>query len=831
MSAHFSRRWLPALGWLLGWAAAAPAGDAVIMPDGFTITGRSFKETGPVAYGFDVIEDGPKLVIYSRHTKTGGKLEKDVSKPPLTAYRRKPPAPISGKPPSFGSMKATEFTDNWWRTVKITEPDGFHYQEVRQLITYLDPYTCWVLSTTHNWPLRFHTAEMDVKLVRKLLAAHPDLAEKGGPPDPLKRLAMAAFFKDAGWLAEARRELDDAKRVVPGAWPKEAAERETKLRADLELSDARLLNDELEAAAGAGRYESARAALAGFTPTVTDAKELGRLAAARAQIDAVRGPIDDARRLLADLLRRAVAGPAGDGRGAVGGAVVSAVPDRVPVAPEVAALLPAAQAVLDELHPDTVGRVELFTTLAKQAEVRVREGKDPGTTPAKLLALAVTGWLKGKNGADPDPAVAAKCWASRAAALAYLADNGTGDRRGRLNAYLQSANALPADELAQMLPLLPPPLAGAPGQPPGPEVPPAEALVRGVYRLTAPAAGVRGDGVEYYLRLPPEYHPGRSYPLLLALNQSSQPAEKFVGSLAEFADKFGYIVAASVWVNQFAGGYDWSGKDHPVAAAVLRDALRRFQADPDRVFAFGFGDGASFAMDLGASHPDLFAGVVALGPDPWADLFVVAGYWHNAQKLPHYVVTGEMSGSGAPDLRKVFERWMPKGFPALLTNYKGRGVEWYGMEIPRAFDWMNRKVRVRGTAALRLDAPALEAWHITRETDNRFYWVGTTDVKSNYLIRNYKPLKGALTPAYLGADLRPGNVVLLSALGVRNAVVWLQRDMIDWSRPVSVVVNGTAALRYVPKVMTPDIGLMFEEAARTGDRKTLILGRIEVPVP
>ena len=56
-------------------------------------------------------------------------------------------------------------------------------------------------------------------------------------------------------------------------------------------------------------------------------------------------------------------------------------------------------------------------------------------------------------------------------------------------------------------------------------------------------------------------------------------------------------------------------------------------------------------------------------------------YWPNAQKLPFYVVTGEIGPSYTAS-RLLFEQWMPKGFPGVMSVYKGRGVEWYSAEVP-----------------------------------------------------------------------------------------------------------------------------------------------------
>jgi pimeloyl-ACP methyl ester carboxylesterase len=254
--------------------------------------------------------------------------------------------------------------------------------------------------------------------------------------------------------------------------------------------------------------------------------------------------------------------------------------------------------------------------------------------------------------------------------------------------------------------------------------------------------------------------------------------------------------------------------------------LRRFQVDSDKVFLYGFADGANFALDVGMARPDLFAGVVANNPNPPTNIFLQ--YWHNAQKLPVYTVIGELTGS-FPNLRKLYERWATKGFPALLTVYKGRGQEMFPLEMPRIFDWMGRKSRVRGAASLRLNQPGFEPWQVLRESDDRFYWVGVGEdgLRNGNLVNGWQ--NKAVTPAQFRADIGKNGVINIDrAIGIRKFVIWLDRDLIDWSKPVVVNVNGRRAREYVPKKLEPDLHLMLEELYRTGDRKMLYLGKLEI---
>ena len=143
------------------------------------------------------------------------------------------------------------------------------------------------------------------------------------------------------------------------------------------------------------------------------------------------------------------------------------------------------------------------------------------------------------------------------------------------------------------------------------------------------------------MKLPPEYHHGRAYPILIVLTHAGINAEEILSPLINESEKNGYIVIAPEWNGLFGkGGWQWRGEDHVYVTAALRDAVRHFTVDNDRVFLMGVADGANMAMDIGMSHPDLFAGVVPMAPIPkWQNMFI--HYWANAQKLPFYVVTGE----------------------------------------------------------------------------------------------------------------------------------------------------------------------------------------------
>jgi hypothetical protein len=158
--------------------------------------------------------------------------------------------------------------------------------------------------------------------------------------------------------------------------------------------------------------------------------------------------------------------------------------------------------------------------------------------------------------------------------------------------------------------------------------------------------------------------------------------------------------------------------------------------------------------------------------------------------------------------------------------YKGRGVEWYAAEVPVLFDWMSRKKRVNGIATLALGTgvAARQPWAMLRESDNRFYWLQADHIEPG-------KSGGAVVPATMMGDIVGNNLVNVKAEKVKALTIWLSSDMIDWSKPVRVQINGTVPDGHprVGKKMEPNLEVLLEDYYARGDRRMLFLNKLEFP--
>jgi hypothetical protein len=311
------QRWIAAgVGLLVGLAVSADGAEVVILKDGFVIQGTVTKEmtsindpaTGKIfpmvkGNGLDMVDEGPKWVIFSSHAKQLGEISKDAKlRPEYKAYRQRFLGRKSAEPlPAAATTKSsTEFNDKWYRTIEVRIPGGF--DRIEQQITYIDPYFTHMVSPTHIWRQAYRTNELDPRKIRKLLSTHPDLVEPDGKPDAGRRVAVAKFMLDVGWLQYAKEDVESIRRDFPNGIPAPAREAFDSLVREIDLATAALVVNEAEFALNAGRYRYAGDLLAVFPEKMADARQIETATKFMALHKAALERFESGRRLLGNLI-------------------------------------------------------------------------------------------------------------------------------------------------------------------------------------------------------------------------------------------------------------------------------------------------------------------------------------------------------------------------------------------------------------------------------------------------------------------------------------------------------------------------------------------------
>jgi polyhydroxybutyrate depolymerase len=129
----------------------------------------------------------------------------------------------------------------------------------------------------------------------------------------------------------------------------------------------------------------------------------------------------------------------------------------------------------------------------------------------------------------------------------------------------------------------------------------------GVYSIS-----VDGSTHEYLERLPTDYRPGKTFPMIVEFHGFASSAPEFAGltQMPERGSKKGFVV-----VTPEGPGQTWEGPDAEYVEAVITQVQGSLCIDLGRVYAAGFSEGAAFTILLACTHPGQIAAIATVSVD------------------------------------------------------------------------------------------------------------------------------------------------------------------------------------------------------------------------
>jgi predicted esterase len=353
-----------------------------------------------------------------------------------------------------------------------------------------------------------------------------------------------------------------------------------------------------------------------------------------------------------------------------------------------------------------------------------------------------------------------------------------------------------------------------------------------------------GLSLDNIVEVPAEYDPARTWPLRVSLHggvgrEAPGPNDPPARPLNNRIQSAGEIV---LHPRAWAPSQWWNLSQVENISRLVARLKRDYNIDEARTYITGISDGGTgvyfFAMRQATpwsacmplnGHP-----LVIANPDTGADGQLYVG---NLVNCPLHIVNGGKDplypAASVEPLVAMFKR---AGVPYEFTVYPdaGHDVSWWPQERAGYEAWL--------AAHPRQANPARISWE-TERTDryNRFRWlvidrlgkrptdVALTDVNTyqpipvmeRTLFEHEKP-SGRVDAA------RAGNAFDVKTRGVQAFTLLLSPDVIDFSTPVRVTVNGQVAHDTVVKA---DPATMLTWAARDQDRTMLYGAELHVLVP
>ncbi|MFZ1934667.1 MAG: tetratricopeptide repeat protein [Thermoguttaceae bacterium] len=642
--------------------------------------------------------------------------------------------------------------------------------DIVQGITELTPQWTKVEGVKYVWDMRMATSSIPRDTLQKILFKQID------PKNVEHYKRIARFYLQSERYEEAKQVLENLLKAFPDR--SDLKEQLSPfLRAIVQLSAKRSLL-EMKLRSTAGQHQLVYAALKRFPVEGVGGDVL----------QGVREMMQDyetraARRLEVVKQLRALAGRLQD---------TISKENLKPILAEIAA----------EIDENTLDRLAAFLQTAS----------NPQTPDSEKLALAVSGWLLGADGATDELPVAISAYKVRRMIRQYLNGVTLPDRERTYSYIKQEAGgelSMVANLLSHMKPAIAPPkpVEGKPGY----------------FEIQVPGLG-KDDTVTYCIQLPPEYDPYRLYPTIVTLHGEAATASQQVdwwagdwnktGLRTGQATRYGYIVIAPAWGEEHQVVYGYSAREHAAVLNSLRDACRRFAIDTDRVFLSGQSIGGDAAWDIGLAHPDLWAGVMPIVAQ--SDRYCTF-YWQNGRYVPFYIVAGELDGGKMiKNAHSTLDRWLRYGYNATVVEYLGRGHEDLYDDILRMFDWMGRYHR--NFFPREFSCETMRSW------DNYFWWVEVQGLPVRSLIEpsDWPPPAG-MQPAQVKAKMTDKNGLNIRA-GTSQVTVWLSPKMLNFKKRATITVNGR---RIGDQMIHPDLGTLLEDVRTRGDRQHPFWAKIE----
>ncbi|MBI5359345.1 MAG: alpha/beta hydrolase [Planctomycetes bacterium] len=273
-----------------------------------------------------------------------------------------------------------------------------------------------------------------------------------------------------------------------------------------------------------------------------------------------------------------------------------------------------------------------------------------------------------------------------------------------------------------------------------------------------------GTNRAYSIYVPSAYDTAKEYPLLVMMHGAGFQGDAYIGRYGDFPEQNGYVLLCPSGTSEW-----WSDTEEAFLVSIIGSIRTKYRIDPDRIFLAGFSNGGIGTWSVGLHNPDLFAGLLPMA----GALNEAETYLLNSMNLPILML------HGTKDNTIPFEAGKEAFNKITALKHKNIRLLDYPEEKPMAgghffpthklqdvFDWLADKNRNAFPSELNCASADKKL--------NSFYWLKLDD----------------FTEMEITASVINNKIAINIAGAVNKLTVRLNDKMIDYSKPVEIVVNG-----------------------------------------
>ncbi len=333
---------------------------------------------------------------------------------------------------------------------------------------------------------------------------------------------------------------------------------------------------------------------------------------------------------------------------------------------------------------------------------------------------------------------------------------------------------------------------------------------------------VHGRTYPLSLSIPASYQTSKSYALIVCLHGYGFTGEEYLERWRSRLGE-GYLLACPT----YPSGAWFTRHAEELVLETIREVRRQYHIDPNRIFLTGMSNGGIGAWLIGMHHAPLFAGLapMASGLDN-----VLMPFLANLRSTPVYIIHGAKDQVMPVDLSQSIVRELETlGYSHVYREHQREhpiagGHYFPKEELPDLIAWFNSQRR----------EPLPTSLTVVRDGSHfqPFNWVrlDSTDpiaAFSDDLVDKRDERIKRRVYARIDASIAGNNRIEVKAEHVQRYSLFLNEQLIDFSKPLTVVTNGRLSFE---GPVTPSLEILLRQARLRQDPARLFSVHLTIAI-